>query len=235
MKSNTSLTGRIVTIFAGIMMLFMICGKWLNFDAFFISGEYSLFEISDLLDSYNSWIESGELTVLVVLLVVSAIVIFALSAVTIVTSIINNPISKSTALVGAAVSIALTVFFTIALIYVDYDLEMDVVSPTAKPYLLVLFSVISAVGTMITKNPAAVVKIANNVNTSTPIRPNIAPAKCPSCGAENNAGMKFCVQCGAEIKVPEPPKVSAVRYCTACGAAVEQGMNFCTSCGAKMQ
>lgn len=46
---------------------------------------------------------------------------------------------------------------------------------------------------------------------------------CPSCGAANAAGNKFCLQCGAVV-APAPT-------CRACGTSLAPGAKFCTSCG----
>jgi class 3 adenylate cyclase/tetratricopeptide (TPR) repeat protein len=44
---------------------------------------------------------------------------------------------------------------------------------------------------------------------------------CPSCGTENRAGRKFCVNCGSALAAT----------CPNCGAAVESGERFCGECG----
>lgn len=51
------------------------------------------------------------------------------------------------------------------------------------------------------------------------------PWSCPACGAQMEAGKKFCSACGA--KRPEPGR------CAACGAVQEPGVEFCANCGAK--
>ena len=51
------------------------------------------------------------------------------------------------------------------------------------------------------------------------------PWACPLCGAQMEAGKKFCSACGA--KRPEPLR------CAACGAVQEAGVEFCADCGAK--
>jgi class 3 adenylate cyclase len=44
---------------------------------------------------------------------------------------------------------------------------------------------------------------------------------CPSCGHENRAGRRFCVQCGAGLEFA----------CPSCGAGAEPGERFCGECG----
>jgi class 3 adenylate cyclase/predicted ATPase len=48
--------------------------------------------------------------------------------------------------------------------------------------------------------------------------------KCPSCGTENRAGVRFCVQCGTNL----------ARACASCGAAYNEGERFCGECGAAL-
>ena len=47
---------------------------------------------------------------------------------------------------------------------------------------------------------------------------------CRSCGAENPAGAKFCVECGA----------AQGTACPACGAQVAAGQRFCAECGHRL-
>ena len=47
---------------------------------------------------------------------------------------------------------------------------------------------------------------------------------CPSCGAENRDGRKFCGECGTALAVS----------CSSCGAANEPGEKFCGDCGAPL-
>ena len=47
---------------------------------------------------------------------------------------------------------------------------------------------------------------------------------CPNCGAENEAGRKFCGQCGERL----------VLVCAACGSANPPGDHFCGECGAPL-
>src|SRR5215472_17521493 len=48
--------------------------------------------------------------------------------------------------------------------------------------------------------------------------------ECPSCGAANLEGKKFCGDCGAALSV----------RCTACGAENPPGKKFCADCGAAL-
>src|SRR5205085_8356286 len=47
---------------------------------------------------------------------------------------------------------------------------------------------------------------------------------CPVCGFQNEAGRKFCGDCGSPLAVP----------CATCGAANSPGMKFCGECGSPL-
>jgi NMD protein affecting ribosome stability and mRNA decay len=44
---------------------------------------------------------------------------------------------------------------------------------------------------------------------------------CPSCGSENEAGRKFCGECGSALAA----------VCSSCGTANAPGVKFCGECG----
>src|SRR5206468_79691 len=48
---------------------------------------------------------------------------------------------------------------------------------------------------------------------------------CPSCGAENPSGKKFCGDCGTALAMT----------CSSCGSAIEPGKKFCGDCGAPVE
>jgi len=48
--------------------------------------------------------------------------------------------------------------------------------------------------------------------------------KCPRCQAENDAGARFCEDCGARLEAA----------CLSCGTPVTPGKKFCRSCGAAL-
>jgi class 3 adenylate cyclase/tetratricopeptide (TPR) repeat protein len=49
-------------------------------------------------------------------------------------------------------------------------------------------------------------------------------AACPTCGAENRAGAKFCSECGTSL----------LAICAVCGTPAEAGRRFCSECGAPL-
>ena len=85
--------------------------------------------------------------------------------------------------------------------------------------------------------------------------------KCPSCGKDNPAGEKFCLDCGADLSAQPVPVVAASgatsgagslawsddefkrllntppppQNCAHCGASVPAGGTFCDNCGEPLQ
>src|SRR6202022_730469 len=51
-----------------------------------------------------------------------------------------------------------------------------------------------------------------------------AGMRCPQCGADSPAGMKFCGQCGATLAIA----------CPSCGAGNPPEHKFCGQCGAPL-
>lgn len=61
--------------------------------------------------------------------------------------------------------------------------------------------------------------------------PAAAPTrKCPKCGQDSPATMKFCPSCGA----PMESKAADTTPCPSCGKGVPKGMKFCPECGTRM-
>jgi len=55
---------------------------------------------------------------------------------------------------------------------------------------------------------------------------------CPNCGSENEAGKKFCTQCGNKLEgLLEESDVQEIRTCGNCGSPLKPGAKFCSSCG----
>lgn len=66
---------------------------------------------------------------------------------------------------------------------------------------------------------------------------------CPSCGAQNDPGNRFCDQCGTRLDAPAPAAAPvaapdqptlAAPVCPNCGATVLPGEAFCDNCGANL-
>lgn len=52
---------------------------------------------------------------------------------------------------------------------------------------------------------------------------------CPACGKDVDLGKKFCPHCGSSMK-----KVKTIK-CPNCGEEVEEGRKFCSECGTSME
>ena len=63
-------------------------------------------------------------------------------------------------------------------------------------------------------------------NNATPAGGNNAGMNCPSCGAQNPLGQKFCGTCGASMIVGTK--------CPSCGKINPLGQGFCGECGTKL-
>ena len=50
---------------------------------------------------------------------------------------------------------------------------------------------------------------------------------CPSCGAMNQEGVKFCQECGTKLGQTKS-------FCTECGAENPPGTRFCGNCGKQL-
>jgi membrane protease subunit (stomatin/prohibitin family) len=55
---------------------------------------------------------------------------------------------------------------------------------------------------------------------------------CPKCGTPNQAGVKFCQNCGANVQAQ--PQAATVQ-CPHCQAQVQAGAKFCNNCGQSME
>jgi membrane protease subunit (stomatin/prohibitin family) len=54
---------------------------------------------------------------------------------------------------------------------------------------------------------------------------------CPKCGTPNQAGAKFCQNCGAAVQLQQ----AATVQCPHCQAQVQAGAKFCNDCGQSME
>lgn len=58
----------------------------------------------------------------------------------------------------------------------------------------------------------------------------VSGVTCPSCGAKQPAGSRFCNQCGVQITSAAEEETT----CPICGAKLPPNSKFCNSCGAKL-
>ncbi len=58
--------------------------------------------------------------------------------------------------------------------------------------------------------------------------PQQQTVSCPTCGKSNQAGAKFCAECGGKMEVAKVP-------CVKCGAELREGAKFCSECGATQE
>lgn len=104
---------------------------------------------------------------------------------------------------------------------------------------------------------------AQPVQTTKPVSPvqpepiqeeakNPAKNVCPNCGAILADNVRFCVQCGTEVKQPEtnqeeptmrvtpvtfakPEEPKRSKFCIGCGAPLDADSVFCTECGKRVE
>src|SRR6185503_19240848 len=76
-----------------------------------------------------------------------------------------------------------------------------------------------------TENPrvgGSIPPLATNRNIIAPQSAAGGGMDCPRCQAANEAGARFCEECGAGLEIA----------CSKCGSRIPAGKNFCRSCGA---
>lgn len=76
---------------------------------------------------------------------------------------------------------------------------------------------------------------AEKAAAAAPIVPaaQVSGIACPSCGAVNSEGTKFCQGCGTKLETL-PPAPAGIT-CPGCGAANSEGTKFCRECGGKLE
>lgn len=82
---------------------------------------------------------------------------------------------------------------------------------------------------------AAQAAVAAQTPVAEPAEPGEAAPEgiaCPSCGAVNTTGTKFCGECGTKLEIPQAP---VSKICSGCGAEIAPGLKFCGECGTRVE
>lgn len=122
------------------------------------------------------------------------------------------------------------VLYMIAGCYAGYCCSFDLVRGTMLIQLFaVFFPVISLIKRVIYASDNGI-ETAGNHNGALKEKAGDIRSVCPSCGNKQEAGHKFCVQCGQSMIVNRQEE----RYCPQCGARLEKDTLFCRECGVKL-
>lgn len=233
-KQNISLTGKIITVFASILSIITVSGKWLNLRRIpmifgtSVPHKYSLYDISEFLDKFDMYLHTDSFRFFATFFSVSATVVIILSVLNVILVLIDKKIVKVSAVLTAVVSIAAAAVFLIAVRRINMDMREatygginKLLGTTAKPYWLILFSVASNVGCCLKQKKTNVLSESND---------NEPKRVCVQCGAETERGSAFCTSCGAQVV-----EQTSEWFCTNCGAKMPDNAAFCTECGNKLK
>lgn len=110
--------------------------------------------------------------------------------------------------------------------------DMIVLTCVLQPFA-VFFPIISLIKGIIFTSETGDVINQNDTKSLSGSAVNMQ-TRCPFCGKEQEAGGKFCFQCGRELSAEPSKESSGDRHCPYCGAKIEDGMLFCKECGTKI-
>ena len=235
-----SLIGRIIAVIASIFAIVMVSGEWLDlYQVPMIFGnsiphEYSLFDISDFLETFNMYLDNADLEFYSTLFSVGATVTIVLSVLTIILALINTGAAKSFSGLSATVGIIIAVVFLVAIYQINAEMKEatyggveELLRSTSKPYWLIAFSILSCIGCGLKQKGNSSVLLNNTTLGS------IQKKKCDNCGAEIAKDSAFCNSCGTKVTI-QTQSSSNNKFCTNCGAKIPEDATFCTECGSKL-
>lgn len=237
-KSKISLIGKIIAIAGAIFSIIMISGKWLDlYQVPMIFGnniphEYSLYDISDLLDTFNMYIDDEALGAIAAFFSISATVVVILNILNIILTLIDTKAVRISAILATIVGFVVTAAYLFAVNEINAEMKeatyggiKELLRTTSNPYWLIAFSILSNIGCRLKKRD-------NNFGAS-----NNQSAKkqiCTQCGAETEYGSAFCNSCGAKFDM-QTANNNDIKFCTNCGAKMSSEAGFCTECGNKAE
>lgn len=226
-----SMAGRVIAILAAFISIFMIKGVWLDiYQVPMIFGnsiphKYSLFEISDFLETFNMYFNSADLDFYIVLFSIGATVTIILSVLTIIFALLNKNITKLFSSLAAVIGIIIAVIFLIAIQQINAEMKEatyggieELLRTTSKPYWSIAFLILTCIGCRIKEKENTVV---------------FAKQNCAQCGAEIEIDSVFCSSCGTKVDIQTQDSVQN-RFCSNCGTKVPEDATFCTECGSKL-
>lgn len=237
-KTNVKIStlGKIIAIAAAILTIIMVTGKWLDlYQVPMIFGnsvqhEYTLFEISDFMDTFNMYLDNEEVSFYSTLLSGGAVIIIILSIVAVLAVLLNAQSGKIIAGLTAIISLILMFAFVGAIHQINSEVKEatyggigELLRTTSNPYWLIVFSILSCVG--------ASLKSSKQAASGLLARSNISTKRCTGCGTIIETGAVFCNNCGK--RTDDEPQNNTGAFCTSCGAKIIDKSEFCTSCGAK--
>lgn len=235
-SDKTSVIGRILSIIFGIIALCMVLGKWLDiYQVPIIMGnydecKYSLFEVQDFLSSFNLYVGSEKIEMYSDFLLFGGYTVVISNIIAMILSLFGTKPAKVVSVMSNIVSVILA-GVVIGFIYKTnsyveertYGNIEELLRLTAKPWLLVLFSVLQSVCLCFKATPN---QFGNFVSAQ---RLSVPQKQCVNCGAYMASDAMFCNRCGAKAEKLD----TADTYCKNCGTKMIPGTAFCPSCGTK--
>lgn len=241
-QNKISIVGRVIAIIAAIFSIVMISGKWLDlYQIPMILGnsvqhEYSLFEISDFLDTFNMYLRNAEVDFYTALFSIGAVVTIILNVAVILLALLNKGAAKVLSGLSAAIGIIIVVVFLVSIRQINAEMKeatyggiKELLRTTAKPYWLIAFSILTGIGCRLKLKKENKPGIFNSTTSSSYLK-----QKCTQCGAEIEKDSAFCNACGAKVTIQTQSSVNN-KFCTSCGAKLPSDAAFCTECGNKTE
>ncbi len=218
---KTKLAGIIISLLGCVIALAMVCGSWLHINALShlsasgIESDYTLFEISDFLDTIGAFGDEN-VGIYANILYGGGIAIIILAVITLITTIFFHKASRVFSVFFMLLSALLTIFFTVSIFLINMDISNstrgfleNILKATSKPYIMAVASLLSVIGVNIKEKPQYIPFVTSGMypgyNGNYPNQtPQNAPQQniqfCKNCGSQLKEGTNFCSSCGTPIR-----------------------------------